>query len=137
MTTTWKLNNTRPRVLVVDNNPAFTRTARRLLERSARYVVQEENDPLRVLKTARGFQPDLILLDMMMPELDGATLATELQADWMLRRVPIVFLTALITPEEAKEGRRIDGHRVIAKPVNSFELVRIIEENLPRWSAAA
>jgi CheY-like chemotaxis protein len=137
MTTTWELSNTRPRVLVVDNNPDFTRTARRLLERTARYFVREENDPGRVLETARRFQPDLILLDLMMPELDGADVAAELQTDWTLHRVPIVFVTALVTAEEAKEGRRIDGHRVVAKPVSSFELVRIIEENLRGWGAAA
>ncbi len=137
MNTISEVSNTRPRVLLVDNNPAFTRTARRLLERTAHYHVREENDARRVLETARSFQPDLILLDLIMPDLDGAEIATELGADWRLRRVPIVFVTALVTPEEAKEGRRIDGHRIVAKPVTSRELIRIIEENLPALTAAA
>jgi len=47
--------------------------------------------------------------------------------------VPIVFVTALITPEEARDGRRIEGHRVVAKPTNSSELINVVEENLPRW----
>jgi hypothetical protein len=45
--------------------------------------------------------------------------------------VPIVFVTALITPEEASDGRRIDGHRISAKPHTAAELLRVVEENLP------
>ena len=75
MSTTFELSGTRPRILVVDNNQSFTRTARRLLQLTGRYLVREENDPRRVLETALGFQPDLILLDLIMPELDGAEVA--------------------------------------------------------------
>jgi two-component system, OmpR family, response regulator len=133
----FKPGNTKPRVLIVDNNPEFTFRAHLFLQHTGRYLVWEENDPLSVLETARAFQPDLILLDLIMPELDGAEVAAQLGADWTLRRVPIVFLTALITPEEARHVRRIDGHRLVAKPVSSPDLVRIIEESLPSWRAAA
>ncbi len=114
----FKPGNTKPRVLIVDNNPEFTFRAHLFLQHTGRY-------------------PDLILLDLIMPELDGAEVAAQLGADWTLRRVPIVFLTALITPEEARHVRRIDGHRLVAKPVSSPDLVRIIEESLPSWRAAA
>ena len=55
----------------------------------------------------------------------------QLEADWALHGVPIVFITALITPEEARDGRRINGHRIAAKPHIAAELIRLIEENLP------
>jgi hypothetical protein len=49
----------------------------------------------------------------------------------MLHGVPIVFITALITPKEARDSRRINGHRVIPKPTHGFDLIKVIEENLP------
>src|SRR5205807_4625662 len=53
------------------------------------------------------------------------------EADWALHEVPIVFVTALITQEEARDGRRINGHRVVPKPTRGFDLIRVVEENLP------
>ena len=61
----------------------------------------------------------------------GAELATQIGADWVLHHVPIVFVTALITSEEASDGRRIDGHSISAKPHTAAELLRVVEENLP------
>ena len=89
----------------------------------------EETDPRRVLEMARAFQPDLVLPDLIMPELDGAEVAAQLEADWTLPRVPIVFLTALITLEEARHVRRIEGHRLVAKPVSTSELIRVVGKN--------
>jgi len=61
----------------------------------------------------------------------GAELGTQIGADWALHHVPIVFVTALITPEEASDGRRIDGHRISAKPHTAAVLLRAVEESLP------
>jgi hypothetical protein len=49
----------------------------------------------------------------------------------MLHSVPIVFITALITRKEARDSRRINGHRVVPKPTHGFDLIKVIEENLP------
>jgi hypothetical protein len=57
--------------------------------------------------------------------------AAQLEGDWMLHGVPIVFITALITPKETRDSRRINGHRVIPKPTQGFDLIKVIEENLP------
>jgi CheY-like chemotaxis protein len=89
------------------------------------------NDPRRALETARSFKPDLVVANLIMPQADGLEVATQLEADWALHEVPIVFVTALITPEEARGGRRINGHRVVPKPTRGFDLIRVVEENLP------
>jgi len=120
------------RILIVDNNAEFTQRVSLFLQETHQYVVREENDAGRVLETARSFKPDLILLDLIMPEADGTDVAAQLASDWTLHGVPIVFVTALITPEEARDARRIDGHRIVPKPTNNFELIRVVEENLPR-----
>jgi CheY-like chemotaxis protein len=124
------------RVLVVDDNSEFTHRVSELLQNTHHYVVCEENDPRRTLETARSFHPDLILLDLIMPQADGTEVAAQITSDWMLHSVPIVFVTALITPEEARDGRRIEGHRVVPKPGHSLDLIKLVEENLPCCSGA-
>jgi CheY-like chemotaxis protein len=123
--------NEKARILIVDNNSHFARTARLLLDQSGKYVACPVIDPRRALETARSFKPDLVLVDPIMPQQDGAEVAAQLEADWALHGVPIVFVTTLITPAEARDGRRINGHRVVAKPARGFDLIKIVEENLP------
>jgi two-component system OmpR family response regulator len=125
-----------PRILIVDDNPRFSHSARLILQESGQYVVCEENDAASAVETARSFRPDLILLDLVMPQLDGAEVAAQVESDWALHGVPIVFVTALVTRDEARNGQRIDGHRVVSKPVSSFDLLGAVEESLPCRAAA-
>jgi DNA-binding response OmpR family regulator len=103
-----------------------------MLEHTDRYVACEENDPMRALQTARSFKPDIILLDIAMPQEDGVEVAAQIESDWTLHRVPMVFLTGLVTRTEVLDGYRIQGRQVVAKPVRGNDLIRVIEENLPR-----
>src|SRR5436853_1209175 len=128
--------NERPRILIVDNNSKFARSARLLLDQSGNYIACSVIDPRRALESARSFKPDLVVVDLIMPQEDGPEVAAQLEADWALHGVPIVFMTALITPEEARDGRRINGHRVVPKPTHGFDLIRVVEENLPCCSGA-
>src|SRR5213592_5000438 len=117
MNTTFESTNNKSRVQIVDDNSRFVRSAQLFLEHTGNYVACAVNDPRRALETARSFKPDLVIVDLIMPQADGSEVATQLEADWALHEVPIVFVTTLITPEEARYGRRIDGHRIVAKPV--------------------
>jgi len=132
MNATAESNNSNSRVLIVDDNSEFTHRASEFLQNTHRYVVCEENNPRRALETARNFRPDLILLDLIMPQADGTEVAAQITSDWMLHSVPIVFVTALITREEARDARRIEGHRVVPKPGHGSELIKVVEENLPK-----
>jgi CheY-like chemotaxis protein len=73
---------------------------RLLLDESGKYVACTVIDPRRALETGRSFKPDLVLVDLIMPGADGHEVAAQLEADWALHGVPIVFLTSLITAEE-------------------------------------
>src|SRR5260370_36274989 len=128
--------NDKPRILIVDNNSRFARSAQLFLEHTGNYFACTVIDPRRALETARSFKPDLVIVDLIMPQADGLEVAAQLEADWALHAVPIVFLTALITPEEAREGRRINGHRVVPKPTHGFDLIKVVEENLPCSASA-
>jgi CheY-like chemotaxis protein len=131
MNTAFETTRSKSRVLIVDDNSRFARSAQLFLEHTGNYFACAVNDPRRALETARSFNPDLILLGLIMPQADGTEVAAQITSDWMLHSVPIVFVTELITQEEARDGRRIDGHRIVARPVRSSDLLRIVEENLP------
>ena len=75
-------NNNKPRILIVDDNPRFSHSARLILQRSAQNVVCEENDTAGAVETARSFRPDLTLLDLIMPGVDGAEVAAQIESDW-------------------------------------------------------
>ena len=119
------------RILIVDDDPNSTHLVKILLERSGPYVVLEENDPTKADQTAHDFKPDVILLDIVMPKIDGGELATQIEADRELQDTPIIFLTALATHVEAKSGLHIQGHPLVAKPISIPELIDAIEKHLP------
>jgi CheY-like chemotaxis protein len=121
----------KPRILIIDNNRDFTFAAKLALERTQRYSVWEENEPGRAHQTAQCVKPDLILLDIAMPETDGGEVAARIESDPALHRTPVVFLTALVTKAEARAGLEIQGHPYLAKPISIPELVAGIERNLP------
>jgi CheY-like chemotaxis protein len=125
----------KPRILIIDNNRDFTYSARLGLERTGRYSVWEENEPARAHQTAQRVKPDLILLDIAMPETDGGEVAARVESDPALHRTPVVFLTALVTKAEAKSGLRIQGHPFLAKPISIPELIEGIERSLPAHAA--
>src|SRR4029077_3842899 len=118
-------------ILVVDNDRNTTRLIKILLEKRGKYFVLPENDPAKAHQTARDFRPDVILLDIVMPETDGGEVAARIGNDPDLRQTPIIFLTALVTRAEANNGLEIDGHSFLAKPINISELVNAIEQHLP------
>ena len=95
------------------------------------YLVLEENDAAKADQTAHNFKPDVILLDIVMPKIDGGELATQIEADRELHDTPIIFLTALATHGEAKSGLLIQGHPLVAKPISIPELIDAIEKHLP------
>ena len=117
------------KILVIDDESGFTHLLKFVLRR---YEIREENNPLRALETAQDFKPDLILLDVIMPDLDGGEVAAKIRGDPLLRQTPIVFLTAVVSPREAGNTPKIiGGFPFLAKPVSPEALERCIAEHLP------
>jgi CheY-like chemotaxis protein len=125
----------KPRILIIDNSRDFTHSAKLALERTGGYSVWEENEPAMAHQTAQRVKPDLVLLDIAMPETDGGEVAARIESDPALHRTPVVFLTALVTKAEATFGLQIHGHPFLAKPISISELVAGIERNLPARAA--
>jgi CheY-like chemotaxis protein len=122
------------RILVIDDNPMATRMTRLTIERTGSYEVRELNDPAQALDVAREFRPDLILLDVCMPDIEGSKVAETINDDSEFGDTPIIFLTCIITPSEAgKNGRLVIGrHEYMAKPARPDKLIACIEDNLAR-----
>ena len=119
------------RILVVDDEADNTRLLKLYLERTNDYVVREENDAEAALSAAEEFEPDLILLDVMMPGVDGGEVAARFQASTKLKTVPTVFLTAAVTKEEVNTGGGlVGGMPFLAKPVVLSEVLACIKQHL-------
>jgi two-component system OmpR family response regulator len=117
------------RILVVDDEPSVARNLKLNLESSGGYDVFAENHATNALAAARIFRPDLILLDVMMPDMDGGEVATRLRADPLLRDTPVIFLTALVSNEETDGHEMLSGAETfLAKPVDTEELIKCIEQ---------
>ena len=125
------MNNEKKRILVVDDEPGVTRLLKLNLEQTGDYEVAAENVSQAALAAAEEFQPDLMLLDVMMPGLDGGNLASQLQTNPKLKGVPIVFLTAAVTREEVRARRGlVGGLPFLAKPVSLNEVLACLKRHL-------
>src|SRR5438045_282565 len=126
------------RILVVDDETSITRLLKMNLELIGNYEVREENLGARAIEAAREFKPDLILLDVMMPDMAGGEVAAGLKQEPALRKTPVVFLTAAVKKEElgAPDGK-IGGRIYIAKPVNVKRVISVIEKSLGKQSGAS
>ena len=94
------------------------------------YLVEEENRAQYALLTARSFKPDVMVLDMQMPVMDGREVATRIKADPQLHNTAVVFLTSVVTEREVAAGKRIEGFPCLPKPADCKALLRIIEQSL-------
>jgi two-component system, OmpR family, response regulator len=118
------------RILLIDDEASITRTMKVNLERTGAYSVRTENRPDHALITAREFQPDIVFLDVMMPKLDGGGVAAQFKAEPTLKKVPLIFLTAIVSKKETGEnGAVIGGQMFIAKPLSLEALKHCIEEH--------
>ena len=119
------------KILVVDDEASMTRMLKRSLESTGKYEVRTENSGNAAVAAARAFRPDFILLDVMMPGVDGGELAARLKEEKELQNIPVVFLTAIVEKEEtAPTGSDIGGCEYLAKPVKLEDLVACIEKHL-------
>ena len=122
---------TKPRILVVDDEPNLSGLVRLFLEKTQRFEVRVENRSALALAAAREFRPDMILLDVDMPGKDGGEVCKEISEDPALRGIPVVFFTSLISRAEAGDRETIrGGKRFLAKPVNPKVLVEMVDRVL-------
>ncbi len=122
---------TKKKILVVDDEGGMTRMLKRNLEATNHYDVRAENSGAAAIAAAAEFMPDLILMDVMMPGMDGGDVAAKIKENKSLSHIPIVFLSAIVKKEETQPtGSNIGGLTFLAKPVKLEDLIICIEKQL-------
>jgi two-component system alkaline phosphatase synthesis response regulator PhoP len=119
------------RVLVIDDEASIRLLCRINLEAEGMEVLEAPDGPTG-LALARGELPDVVLLDVMMPGLDGWRVAEELLEDDSTAAIPIVFLTARAEFRDRARGLDIGGIEYVTKPFNPLELAPLVRELLGR-----
>jgi DNA-binding response OmpR family regulator len=119
------------RVLVIDDEAPIRLLCRVNLEAEGINVL-EAADGTTGLELARDEQPDVVLLDVMMPGLDGWSVAEELLEDELTQGIPIIFLTARAEFRDRARGLDIGGVDYVTKPFNPLELAPLVRELLER-----
>ena len=120
-----------PRVLVIDDEAPIRLLCRVNLE-AAEIEVSEAEDGKSGLEVARAERPDVILLDVMMPGMDGWQVFEQLLQDESTAKIPIVFLTARAELRDQARGLELGGIDYVTKPFNPLNLAPLIEDLLAR-----
>lgn len=118
-------------MLVVDDEHAIRLLCRVNLAASGIDVLEAE-DGRRALELARTERPDLVLLDVMMPDVDGWTVARELAADDQTRDIPVVFLTARAEAADKRMGEQLGGVGYLVKPFDPVSIGDYVDDVLDR-----
>ena len=119
------------RVLVIDDEAPIRLLCRVNLEAEKMEVLEAADGPSG-LEQARAEKPDVILLDVMMPGLDGWQVAEQLLEDDATKSIPIVFLTARAEFRDRARGLDLGGIDYVTKPFNPLELAPLVEDMLTR-----
>ncbi len=118
------------KVLYVDDEPDIREIAVLALELDSEIEVRSASSGAAALQKAAEWRPDAILLDVMMPDMDGPTTFRRLQAHPATREIPVIFLTAKVQAAERKGFAELGVHGVLAKPFDPMALSRDVAQLL-------
>lgn len=121
-----------PRILVTDDEPNIVRLIQVNLERQG-FTVETANNGAQALEKIRANRPDLLVSDVMMPEMDGFELLSNIRRDPLLENLPVIMLTAKAQDRDVLEGYTRGADMYLTKPFNPIELVtfakRLLQSN--------
>jgi CheY-like chemotaxis protein len=121
------------RVMLVEDEPDIQAVARVALEAIGGLTVDVCSSGLEAMKRVPEFNPDLILMDVMMPGMDGPTAFRQMQDREETAAYPVIFMTAKVQPHEVARYRELGALGVIAKP---FDPMTLAEETRKIWGAS-
>ena len=125
------------KILIIDDEVGYTRMVKLNLEKTGEFEVREVNHAPNAIAAAREFKPDLVLLDVIMPAMDGGDVKARMQSDPHLKDIPVIFLTAALSVNETHGvPQKSGGEQFLAKPVSLAVLLACIKETLSVAAAA-
>ena len=121
----YKIDINTAKILVVDDEPEITEIVETFLAEKG-VQVKTENTPNKAIEIARAFKPDVILLDIMMPGVDGYDICQSLKNDPQFADVPIIFLTGKDRSDDMGRSFKSGGDMFIKKPFSCERLLEIV-----------
>lgn len=110
------------KILLVDDDPEVLLITKVILEKTAGYHVLQATTGIKALEIARREHPDVVLMDVMMPDMDGPELLVKFREEATLKDIPVVFLTGKSDPAQVASLGRLGAQGVIQKPFPPLEL---------------
>ena len=121
----YKIDINTAKILVVDDEPEITEIVETFLSENG-FEVKTENTPAKAVERARQFKPDVILLDIMMPGVDGYDICQALKKDPEFANTPIIFLTGKDRTDDMGRSFKSGGDMFIKKPFSCERLLEIV-----------
>jgi DNA-binding response OmpR family regulator len=121
----YKIKVQTAKILVIDDEPEITDIVETFLTESG-YTVEVENTSKNAMEKARHFKPDVILLDIMMPDIDGYNVCQEIKNDPALTHIPVIFLTGKDRNDDMGRSFKAGGDMFIKKPFSCERLLEIV-----------
>ena len=115
----------KPRVLIVDDESPYRQAVADILQRS-RLEVRYAGDALEGMEVLRSWRPDVLLLDVMMPNVSGLTLLKRLRADPRWKDLPVVMVSALARKDDMEAGKAAGANEYLTKPFTTADLRRVL-----------
>lgn len=120
------------RILIVDDNPDTIHILTAILNQGG-YATFEARDGVEALQKIRGEAPALVLLDIMMPKLDGFGVMEMMQADPGMSQIPVLVISAKVDPASRVRSIELGAKDYIIKPINPDEILLKLKEHLPEY----
>lgn len=120
------------KVLLIDDEEDFTELLAANLHEAGNYEVRQVNNPLDAIEVAQGFRPDICLIDLVMPQMDGGDVVSAFKNNGDLRETPVIMLTALVEEDPAHPGKAQmkGGLPFVSKTSDFWVIQQAIEEFL-------
>lgn len=119
------------KILIVDDEEYIAKMMKKILDAIGGYLVETESRGDRVISKATAFEPDLILLDIIMPGIEGHEINDQLLKHGKLKDVPVVFMTGILTDDDvdSRDGTMF-GRPCLAKPIGKDKLLNCVKDQL-------
>jgi len=116
------------KIMIIEDDPDIQTVARMALEAIGGFTVETCSSGREALDKVAGFEPDLFLLDVMMPEMDGPTTLKGLREQEGFAATPVIFCTAKAMPSELEQYRELGSAGIVAKPFDPMTLAEQVRE---------
>ncbi len=106
-------------ILIIDDEANFARMTKIFLEGKGDYDVTYETESVKAVETTKATKPDLVLLDLVMPELDGGDVLARFNEDPVLKSIPVLFITSMVSQDDTSDNSLVQSGENIMIPKTS------------------